>query len=127
MIEKKTWVDYVFDTFNHLLMAALAFGTEEEKERLATRFIGCLDTYLDGIEEVIQSEFKNRRLRSACTETDLSKTVKELNFRVKYNLAVLATKKDGEVKPVISGDRRFEKGEHLLVLGKEEDVHKVTK
>ncbi len=33
------------------MMAALAFGTEEEKERLATRFIGCLDTYLDGIEE----------------------------------------------------------------------------
>jgi trk system potassium uptake protein TrkA len=57
----------------------------------------------------------------------VGKTVKELNFRVKYNLAVLATKKDGEVKPVISGDRRFEKGEHLLVLGKEEDVHKVTK
>lgn len=57
----------------------------------------------------------------------IGKTVKELNFRVKYNLAVLATKKDGEVKPVISGDRRFEKGEHLLVLGKEEDVHKVTK
>ena len=27
MIEKKTWVDYVFDTFNHLLMAALAFVT----------------------------------------------------------------------------------------------------
>ncbi len=57
----------------------------------------------------------------------VGKTVKELNFRVKYNLAVLATKKDGEVKPVISGDRRFEKDEHLLVLGKEEDVHKVTK
>ena len=57
----------------------------------------------------------------------VGKTVKELNFRVRYNLAVLATKKGGEVKPVISGDRRFEKDEHLLVLGKEDDVHKVTK
>ena len=46
---------------------------------------------------------------------------------MKYNLAVLATKKDGEVKPVITGERRFEKDEHLLVLGKEEDVRKVTK
>ncbi len=55
------------------------------------------------------------------------KTVKELNFRVKYNLAVLATKKNGVVTPVISGERRFEKDEHLLVLGKEEDVRKVTK
>ena len=58
---------------------------------------------------------------------ECDKTVKELNFRVKYNLAVLATKKDGEVKPVITGERRFEKDEHLLVLGKEEDVRKVTK
>ena len=57
----------------------------------------------------------------------VGKTVKELNFRVKYNLVVLATKKDDEVKPVISGERRFEKDEHLLVLGREEDVHKVTK
>jgi trk system potassium uptake protein TrkA len=57
----------------------------------------------------------------------VGKTVRELNFRVKYNLVVLATKKNGEVNPVISGERRFEKDEHLLVLGKEEDVHKVTK
>ncbi|MEE1012127.1 MAG: TrkA family potassium uptake protein [Acutalibacteraceae bacterium] len=57
----------------------------------------------------------------------VGKTVKELNFRVKYNLVVLATKKNGEVKPVITGERRFEKDEHLLVLGKEEDVRKLTK
>lgn len=57
----------------------------------------------------------------------VGKTVKELNFRVKYNLAVLATKRNGEVKPVITGERRFEKDEHLLVLGKEKDVRKVTK
>lgn len=57
----------------------------------------------------------------------VGKTVKDLNFRVKYNLVVLATKKNGEVKPVITGERRFEKDEHLLVLGREEDVRKLTK
>lgn len=57
----------------------------------------------------------------------VGKTVRELNFRVKYNLAVLATKKNGVVTPVISGERHFEKDEHLLVLGKEEDVRKITK
>ena len=57
----------------------------------------------------------------------VGKTVKELNFRVKYNLVVLATKKNGEVKPVITGERHFEKDEHLLVLGREEDVRKLTK
>lgn len=57
----------------------------------------------------------------------VGKTVKELNFRVKYNLAVLATKKGTHVTPVISGDSVFEKDDHLLVLGKEEDVRKLTK
>lgn len=57
----------------------------------------------------------------------VGKTVKDLNFRVKYNLVVLATKKGGEVKPVITGERRFEKDEHLLVLGKEDDVRRLTK
>ena len=57
----------------------------------------------------------------------VGKTVKDLNFRVKYNLVVLATKKNDEVKPVITGERRFEKDEHLLVLGKEDDVRRLTK
>ena len=57
----------------------------------------------------------------------VGKTVKDLNFRVKYNLVVLATKKGDEVKPVITGERRFEKDEHLLVLGREDDVRRLTK
>lgn len=32
-------------------MAALCFGTDEEKEKYVNRFIGCLDSYLDGIED----------------------------------------------------------------------------
>ncbi|MGN0573558.1 MAG: potassium channel family protein [Acutalibacteraceae bacterium] len=57
----------------------------------------------------------------------VGKTVKELNFRVKYNLSVLATKNGSTVNPVITGERKFAKDEHLLVLGKEEDVRKLTK
>ena len=57
----------------------------------------------------------------------VGKTVKELNFRVKYNLSVLATKNGSMVNPVITGERKFAKDEHLLVLGKEEDVRKLTK
>jgi trk system potassium uptake protein TrkA len=57
----------------------------------------------------------------------VGKTVKELNFRVKYNLAVLATKKGAKINPVISADRIFERNEHLLVLGTYDDVRKITK
>ncbi len=57
----------------------------------------------------------------------VGKTVRELNFRVNYNLSVLATKNGHKVSPVISGVQRFEKGDHLLVLGTLEDVRKATK
>ena len=57
----------------------------------------------------------------------VGKTVKELNFRVKYNLSVLAVKTGDKLSPVISGDKRFAEGEHLLVLGKEDDVRRITK
>ncbi len=57
----------------------------------------------------------------------VGKTVKELNFRVKYNLSVLATKSGHKINPVISGVQRFEKDEHLLVLGTLEDVRKAIK
>lgn len=57
----------------------------------------------------------------------VGKTVRELNFRVRYNLSVLAVKTGDRLNPVISGDRKFADGEHLLVLGKEEDVRKITK
>lgn len=57
----------------------------------------------------------------------VGKTVKELDFRVKYNLSVLATKSGHKINPVISGVQRFEKGDHLLVLGTLEDVRKATK
>ena len=36
-------------------------------------------------------------------------------------------KNGSTVNPVITGERKFAKDEHLLVLGKEEDVRKLTK
>lgn len=57
----------------------------------------------------------------------VGKTVKELNFRVNYNLSVLAVKHEKKIRPVISGEQRFEKGDHLLVLGTLDDVRKATK
>ncbi len=57
----------------------------------------------------------------------VGKTVHELNFRVNYNLSVLATKSGHKITPIITGVYRFEKGDHLLVLGTLKDVQKATK
>jgi trk system potassium uptake protein TrkA len=57
----------------------------------------------------------------------VGKTVKELNFRVNYNLSVLATKSNDKIRPVISGEQRFAAGDHLIVLGTLADIRKATK
>ncbi len=86
------------------------------------------------VKESSEHIFDYIRLGDDCSiyEIDLldkwiGKSAKELNFRVQYNLVVLAVKSGDTVKPVISGETVFEKGNHLLVMGKAADIRKVIK
>lgn len=55
------------------------------------------------------------------------KTIMELDFRRKYNMNILAVKKkDGEVFPNPSFNYKFNRDERVMVLGKDEDIKKVT-
>ena len=57
----------------------------------------------------------------------LGRSLKELNFRVKYNLTVIAAMRDGVVRPNLSPDYLFKEEEHLLVLGRIEDIRRVVR
>ena len=57
----------------------------------------------------------------------LGKSLKELNFRVKYHLTVIGVKRGEVIIPNLSPDYAFRKDEHLLVLGKIEDIRKVIR
>ena len=57
----------------------------------------------------------------------LGKSLKELNFRVKYNMTVIAVIKDGVIRPNLHPDYVFREEEHLLVLGRSEDIQKVIR
>ena len=57
----------------------------------------------------------------------LGRSLKELNFRVKYNLTVIAAMRDGVIRPNLSPDYVFKADEHLLVLGRIEDIRKVIR
>ena len=57
----------------------------------------------------------------------IGKGLKELNFRVKYHLTVVGVKRGDVVIPNLSPDYAFRKDEHLLVLGRIEDIRKVTR
>ena len=57
----------------------------------------------------------------------LGKSLKELNFRVKYHLTIIAAMRDGVIRPNLSPDYVFKADEHLLVLGRIEDIRKVIR
>lgn len=57
----------------------------------------------------------------------LGKSLKELNFRAKYNMTVIAVKKGEVIRPNLHPDYVFTAGEHLLVLGRGEDVQRIIK
>lgn len=57
----------------------------------------------------------------------IGKSLKELNFRVKYNLTVIASIRSGVIRPNLSPDYTFKSDEHLLVLGRIEDIRKVVR
>ncbi len=55
-----------------------------------------------------------------------NKTIVEVNVRSKYNVNVIAVKKDNKMMPVVSANFTFEKGEHIYVAGVKEDIVKLT-
>lgn len=57
----------------------------------------------------------------------LGKSLKELNFRAKYHLTVVAAIRDGVIRPNLSPDYVFREEEHLLILGQSEDIRKVIR
>lgn len=60
-------------------------------------------------------------------ENWIGKSIKEVNFRVKYRISILATKVGDKVIPLPSADYVFMSGEHLIVMGKHNDIERVLK
>ena len=56
----------------------------------------------------------------------LGKTIKDLNIRQRHNLNIIAVKRNGDLKPVLSPDYIFNATDHLLVMGNVEDIQKVV-
>ena len=55
------------------------------------------------------------------------KSLKELRVREKYNINIIAVKKDGHIVPVLSPDSKFTSDEHIIVMCHKEDVSKFIK
>lgn len=57
----------------------------------------------------------------------IGKSIKEVNFRVKYHVSILAVKIGDEISPLPPADHIFKRDEHLLVLGRHADLEKILK
>ena len=57
----------------------------------------------------------------------IGKSIKQLNFRVKYNANILGIKKEGESTLLPDADHIFSADEHLMVIGKKEDIDRIVK
>lgn len=57
----------------------------------------------------------------------IGRTIIELDFRNRYNLNIIAVKKENSVLPLFRNDYVFKKDEHLLVLGHVSDIKRVMK
>ena len=55
------------------------------------------------------------------------KTIRDLNIRQRHSLNVIAVKRSGEFKPVLSPDYTFNREDHLMVMGHIKDISAVIK
>lgn len=57
----------------------------------------------------------------------IGKTIREVDFRAKYNVSIMGIKHGEETSLMITPDHTFEKEEHLMVIGKKEDIDRILK
>lgn len=57
----------------------------------------------------------------------IGRSIKEINFRVRYHVSILATKAGNDISPLPVADYIFKPEEHLLVIGRRKDVEKLLK
>lgn len=55
------------------------------------------------------------------------KSLSEIHVRKHYNINVIAIKNDGQLNPSPSADYIFKEDDHIVVIGKAEDVFKISK
>lgn len=57
----------------------------------------------------------------------IGKSIKEVNFRVKYHVSILATKIGDKIVPLPSAEHIFKQDEHLIIMGRHNDVERILK
>ncbi len=57
----------------------------------------------------------------------IGKTIREVDFRAKYNVSIMGTKRGEEKSLMLTPEHVFDRDEHLMVIGKKEDIDRILK
>ncbi len=57
----------------------------------------------------------------------IGKSIKEMDFRVRYNANILGFKRDGQTSLLPDAEHIFQRDEHLMVIGKRVDIDRILK
>lgn len=57
----------------------------------------------------------------------IGKTIREVDFRAKYNVNIMGTKHGDETNLMPTPEHIFDREEHLMVIGKKEDIDRILK
>lgn len=57
----------------------------------------------------------------------IGKSIKEVNFRAKYGISILGCKGKSKTQLLPTADHKFEADEHLMVIGKKDDIDRLLK
>lgn len=55
----------------------------------------------------------------------VGRSIVDVNFRTRYKMSILGFKREKETQLLPLADHVFEKNEHLMVIGRKEDVHHI--
>lgn len=97
------------------------YAERDTAERFAMRF------GLEGISDYFKLNDEYAIYEVSVPESWVGKTIVEKNVRQKYNINVLAIKREGTFDVLPGPDHRFESDENLLVIGTRESVKKMMK
>lgn len=98
----------------------VVYPERDRAEKLALQYSSNLFEYTEiskdtgTCEMPILNEWKNH-------------SISKLNIRNKYQIIILAIKKDDNVLPLPNAEYVFEEDDHVLVLGKQTDIEKISK
>lgn len=78
----------------------------------------------DNIFDYIQLDNEYAIFEIALPDSWIGKTIGEINIRRKYNINIMAVKRNGKLDLTITPDTKFGEEDTMLVLGKQKDIQK---